>query len=115
MASTATIGTITITVTGDDGMWAMHIPQQTNAASPFTHQQLTLASGTNTLVVPTGATMLVILPPTTSVVTKTLKGLTADTGIPIPPAAQWILPIAAGVTSIVITAGGIETIDVWWL
>ena len=46
---------------------------------------LTLASGANTITVPTGAVGVLILFATTSVTTKTLKGVTGDTGIVLRP------------------------------
>lgn len=68
-------------------------------------QLITLASGANTITVPTGSTMVIIVPPTTNTQTMTLKGVTGDTGIALDVAKPFVLSLAAGVASFVITAG----------
>lgn len=75
-----------------------------------------LAAGANTIAVPSGHQGVWIMPPSASVVSKTLKGITGDTGVPIHPTLGliWFFPL--GTTSFVITAGGSgETVQLLWL
>jgi len=47
--------------------------------------------GTTQLVVPTGATMLIVIPPSTNLTPIVLKGAMADTGIPSSPNCASVL------------------------
>jgi hypothetical protein len=64
-----------------------------------------LASGANTITVPTWATGVLIIPTSTNTVALTLKGVTGDAGIEIGPASPTLLTFASTPpASFVITA-----------
>ena len=86
-----------------------------NAASPAQHQSIALASGANTLTPPTGALYCVLIPPAASVVTKTVKGVTGDTGLPVSMTNATLLSLVAIPAAFVLTTNAIETIEVYWL
>jgi len=87
----------------------------TNAAAPgAVPQNVALASGANTLTVPAGAVWFMLVPPALSIVTKTLKGVTGDTGVVMAPALPFAFGFNPGTVSFVITASGAETVQVFW-
>lgn len=90
------------------------IAQLGNANSPGEHLSVALVNGANTLTPPTGATFLLIVPPATSTVTKTLKGISGDTGVPVSP-SQIIFLALANTNPLVLTTNNTETIDLYWL
>src|SRR5215510_9813764 len=53
-----------------------------------------LASGTTTLAMPSGATMLIIIPPPTNVTSIVLKGAAGDTGVALNPNCATVLALA---------------------
>jgi hypothetical protein len=66
-------------------------------------------------VVPTSV-VTAIVPPAASTVTKTLKGVGGDTGFTWTSGAVITVPLVAGsMASFVITANGVETVEVLWL
>lgn len=68
---------------------------------------IALASGFNSIAVPTGATQVMIQLPVGNATSVTLKGPTGDTGIALAPGGSvTLLPIASSVTTIGLTAGG---------
>jgi hypothetical protein len=67
-------------------------------------QQIILASGFNSITVPSGATGCVITPPAGNAVALTLKGVTGDTGIPMHPTFPTIPMFATSATTFGITA-----------
>src|SRR3974390_2186670 len=67
--------------------------------------QTNLTSGANTFAVPTGATNVCIVPPTTNTtVTLTLKGAGGDTGIILAMAAPSWISLGAGNANVIINA-----------
>lgn len=56
---------------------------QANSGNNLQIQSLTLASGANTITIPTWATGMLIIPNTSNAVGLTLKGVTGDTGVPL--------------------------------
>jgi len=82
----------------------------------LSRQPKATANGDVTVTVPAGASGVIILPPNASVVVKTLKGITGDTGFRIHPAAlyAWAFDQAAVPTSFVITATAIETLILYF-
>ena len=81
-----------------------------NAAAPSSVIQVTLASGANTITIPTGCRAVLIAFDTTSTTTKTLKGVTGDTGILLDPVGWNFLRFAASPPSnFVITASAADT------
>lgn len=68
-----------------------------------------LASGFNSITVPSGAIGVIITPPTTNAVALTLKGVTGDTGISIPAAATSLVTFGTTPSTIGITAASATT------
>ena len=81
-----------------------------NAVSPGQFQVIDLASGANTITVPTGgssvAVACIIFPPNSNTDAITLKGVGGDTGILLHPTNPACISLGAGVTSFVLNAGG---------
>lgn len=91
------------------------IPTVQNPASPGEHLPTSLVSGANTLTPPAGSTGLVILPPVNSAVTKTLKGVTGDTGVPIAAGLPTFLSLPPAAGALVLTTNGPEIVDIYWI
>jgi hypothetical protein len=71
--------------------------------------QQTLASGANTITVPSASCVwVIIIPPSSNTQTLTLKGVTGDTGIALSKTGPFLLSLAS-VSSFVLTAGGTIT------
>lgn len=116
MSVTATRSqTITYTgsVTGTETVSAA-----SNAASPGSITLHTLASGANTITVPTGGSTpsaATILPPTGNVQTIILKGVTGDTGVGLHLTDPTTIALATSVTTFCLTAGGTITgLLIYW-
>lgn len=79
-----------------------------NASGNYVQTEITLASGANTITVPSWAAMVIIVPPSNNTQTLTLKGVTGDTGVPISETAPTLLSFTAATipANFVITAGG---------
>jgi hypothetical protein len=80
-------------------------------------QQLSLTGAADTITVPSGATGFRLIPPAGSSVTKTLKGVSTDTGLPIHPAKPFGPWYFASVppANFVILSSGAELVQVLWL
>lgn len=80
----------------------------TNAASPGSMQIVTLASGANTITVPTGGstpTAVTIQPPSGNVISITFKGVTGDTGVRLHNTDFSVIALDSSVTTFCLTAG----------
>jgi hypothetical protein len=68
----------------------------------------TIASGANTIAVPTGSSGFVFCPPSTNTFTLQLKGVSGDTGLSMPKATNSVYFFDTGnvPANFVITAGG---------
>lgn len=126
----AAVGTLTIscTITGTQhgtkgplgGTSGLTITCTTNEAAAASITQVTLASGFNSITVPATATVgVVIVPATGSSVTKTLKGVTGDTGVLLGTTTPTVLSFASGAApaTIGITASAADTgmiTEFWW-
>lgn len=99
--------TIAIVYTGD--VVGSEAPAAaTNTASPGQIQIITLASGNNTITVPSGGSTPVactIVKPSTNTTAITLKGVTGDTGIRLHDTDPDVVSINSSVTSFVLNAG----------
>lgn len=104
---------VTINATGNftaGGSTNIPLPTATNANSPLITSYQNLASGANTITISANASSFMLIPPTGNTQTLTLKGLTADTGIPLSKIAPFVLQFdTVPPASLVITAGGIVT------
>lgn len=111
----AAAGTITLNgvVTGlPNGSVVLGPLTLTSAAANGQVQIIALASGANTITIPTAPTptgVLVVLPSNNSVVT-TIKGVTGDTGIAISKTGWFFLPFdTSPPASFVITSASAQT------
>lgn len=90
----------------------------TNSASPGSITTHTLASGANTITLPTGGstvTAATILPPTGNTQTLTFKGVTGDTGVGMHLTDPTTFAFASSVTTFCLTAGGTVTgLRIYW-
>lgn len=106
MATTSTRVT-TIVFTGDV-TGTQTISAASNAASPGGEVLMTLASGFNTITIPTGGstvTACTIIPPSGNAQTLTLKGVTGDTGVPLHLTDPSTIALAGNTTTFGLTAG----------
>lgn len=89
-----------------------------NASSPGVVELKTLASGANTITVPTGGsvpTAVTIEPPAGNAVQLTLKGVAGDTGIALKLVDPTTIALAPAVVSFVINAASICTgVRLYW-
>jgi hypothetical protein len=79
-----------------------------NVNSPAQTDVVTLASGANTITVPTGGTVptaVTIVKPSGNAVTLTLKGVTGDTGVKLHLTDPDSISIDPTVVNFVLTAG----------
>ena len=79
-----------------------------NVASPGQHQVVTLASGANTITVPTGGTTpkaVTIVKPTGNTTSITFKGVTGDTGVRLHDTDPDSISLDSSVTTFCLTAG----------
>lgn len=72
-------------------------------------QQVALASGANTITVPTSAVAVTILMPSGNTVQVTLKGVSGDTGIALNQSGPSLIGLQ-GVTSFVLNAASVVTV-----
>lgn len=106
MATTATRSVI-ITYTGDS-TGTLNLSAASNAASPGSQEIKTLASGVNTITLPTGGSTVVsctITPPSGNSTSITLKGVTGDTGVRIHNTDPTTITFHSTVTDFVLTTG----------
>lgn len=105
--SVSITGTVEDTPTGSKTIGPITI---TSAAAVGQQLDLVLQSGFNSIAVPALATSVIIVFDPTSAVTKTLKGVTGDTGILLKPAGANLLNLTAGgVATFGITASATDT------
>ncbi len=98
---------ITITYSGDVG-GTQEIEAADNDVSPGQIQIVTLASGANTITVPTGGTTptcCTIMKPSDNTTSITFKGVTGDTGVRLHDTDPDSISINSSVTTFVLTAG----------
>lgn len=89
-----------------------------NTASPASIEIKTLASGANTITLPTGGSTVVactIVPPSGNTDSITVKGVSGDTGIRIHNTDPTTIAVDSSVTSFVLTAGAqITGVRLYW-
>lgn len=109
---------IVITYTGDV-TGTEEIDAAANVASPGAITIQSLASGANTITVPTSTGVTVkactIVPPAGNTTTITLKGVTGDTGVQLHDTDPTTIAIDDSVTSFCLTAGAIiQGVRLYW-
>ncbi len=77
----------------------------TLTSGTFDRRELTLASGDNTISIPTDAAGLIIIPPVANTQTLTLKGDAGDTGVTLGKTTPTYLSLPADGTDVIINAG----------
>lgn len=108
---TASARTQTITFTGDFTA-TLSLPAGSNPASPGMSELKSLASGANTITIPTGGATCVsvtLIPPAGNTVVLTLKGIAGDSGIVLHPTDPTTIAIAPAVASFVLDASAALT------
>lgn len=103
--------TSTVVLTGDVTGTLVSTAAQ-NAASPGSVEIKTLASGANTITVPTGGSTPVavtITPPVGNTVSITVKGVTGDTGVRIHNTDPTVIALDSSVLTFCLTAGAALT------
>lgn len=92
------MASLTLTLSGNyaglpEGSGTLFFPPLVVSSAVYERIIYSLSSGNNTIPVPTGATLVIFIPPAGNTVQVFLKGLNADTGIPISRIAPWFYPI----------------------
>ena len=109
--------TITLVFTGPPA-GTQTITAAENTAAPNSIEIKTLASGFNTITVPTGGstvTSCTIVPPAGNTTNITLKGVTGDTGIQLHDTDPSSVSLDASVTSFGLTAAAqITGVRLYW-
>lgn len=77
--------------------------------------QVGLSSGANTVTVPTGCTLVIIVPPTTNTETITLKGVSGDTGRQISKTRPTILAWETGTDFVLTTSGAVAAAEIYFV
>ncbi len=114
------IAVATVQITG----WKTGGPTGTQPIGPFqifsdastdAISTLTLASGDNTITVPSATAVgCVIVPPAVNTTGLTLKGVAGDTGLPIHPGLPYIHTFPAGIPSFILNAGASVPVEIVW-
>jgi hypothetical protein len=104
MAASASL-TLSGTISGLPGGSETISLSLTNSSASGAATFTTLASGFNTINVPSGSLWVIIVPPSGNTTSLTLKGITGDTGIVLHPSQPSLIGLAAAQTTIGITAG----------
>lgn len=114
MATTATT-TIKVVSTGDGNAseWSPTATQN-NYAPAGGPVNVTLASGDNTLAVPTGAMGVAISPRAASPLVMRLKGVAGDTGFPLRGGKPAYMTIPTGATGMILNASMVDVVAVHW-
>jgi hypothetical protein len=116
--STSVTTTISVTESGTDGFAGAPLYTFTLAnVSGGPPGSFVTAAAFNAIPVPATALIgVVIVPPIGSVLVKTLKGITGDTGTVISPSKPTIVAFpATPPTTLGITCSGIETLTLVWI
>lgn len=86
---------------------------QTTTAVGQRLSPLTLSPGNNTILLPSSATMFILVPPPNNTATLTLKGVTGDTGLRLHKTMINVVTLDPGVAAgLVVALGGIATVNV---
>lgn len=105
----------TLTVSGDETRTVALAALSNTLAVGGGESIVALTTGFNAVPVPAGAIAGLIVPSSGSANTKTLKGITGDTGIAMnPPNAPALIPVS-GLSTLGITSAGAETLKIYWI
>ncbi len=107
---------VQVTMSGDI-QFSETFVSTTNAASPAQIQVVSLSSGNNTITPPSGAgitPVAVMILPLSSVLV-TLKGVAADTGVPLSKTDYTVVALDSSFTSLVLNAASTVVVRLIWL
>jgi hypothetical protein len=107
---------ITIAFSGDIN-GTQEFDAEDNSSSPATTGPLSLTTGANTIIVPTGGaapTCCTIVKPSDNTATITLKGISGDTGVKLHPTDPDSISIASDVTQFVLTVSADVNLRFVW-
>jgi hypothetical protein len=114
MAKTA-VPAISVQCTGDGiSAFTIAVSPAQNATSPANHQLVAVISGNVTVTPPSGTLYALIVPPSGSTVTKTLKGVAGDTGVPLSLTNPSLISLAVSPGTFVLTGSATESLDVYF-
>lgn len=97
---------VTLSFTGDIE-FSESYPAASNTSSPGQTDLITLASGANTITVPSGGSSfkaVTIIPPSGNTVLITFKGVSGDTGVPLHKTDFSSIGLDSTVSTFVLTA-----------
>jgi hypothetical protein len=117
MSKTSTVN-LTLSVLGDGVNESDFFTIFSSAASPGTRTSLALTTGDNNIQatqVGSFPVLAILQPPSGSTVTKLLKGVGGDSGIPVDPASPIVLGFSTAASKYVLNLSGPETVSVWYL
>ena len=77
--------------------------------------QVDLASGANTITVPSGTTLIVLIPPTTNTETILFKGVSGDTGFQLSKTRPSIYAYETGASFVLTTSGAIAGYEIYFV
>lgn len=74
-----------------------------------------LSSGANTVTVPSGTTLVVVIPPTTNTETITAKGVSGDTGFQLSKTRPSIIAWETGSSLVLTTSAAISGTEIYFV
>jgi len=91
-----------------EGSGSISLPVVNLTSAVYERLPLTLSSGNNTVTVPTGASLVLLVPPTGNTTQVILKGVNGDTGISVSRATPFffLLDTTSPPSSFVLNAAG---------
>ena len=113
MSKTVTT-TVTVTLSGDGFGGAPLYSQSTVNTSGLAPGQVNTANGFVSVAVPAAALGVLVVPPPSSALVKTYKGITGDTGVPSAGAVLFTWT-AGQVATLGIACTGVEPLELIWL
>jgi hypothetical protein len=108
MAASASLA-VAGTITGLPSGTATIALTLANATASGQELFTTLASGANSITVPSGTKWVIIVPPAGNSTTLTFKGVTGDTGVVLHPTEPAIISLASSVSTFCLTASALMT------
>ncbi len=96
----------------DDVEYSQEFEAIVNGSSPGSVVTQALASGANTITLPTGTTGVTIIPDSNNTVALTLKGVTGDTGVGLALTSPSSFGVGAAVTTFCLTAASVVTVRI---
>ena len=115
MSKTVTT-TTTVTVSGDGFSGAPLYSESIVNTTGLAPGQVNTANGFVSVAVPAAALGVLVVPPPTSALVKTYKGITGDTGIPTAATGSTRFVWTAGqLATLGIACTGVEALELIWL